>query len=446
MQSGRRLLDLINDVLDFSKNQAGLGAIADEPFSLPLLVDEIVAAHVRRALAKGLLLLPYIDPRVPERVRGDAGRLGQVLTNLLGNAIKFTERGEIRVEVRPADDEAERLHLIVDDTGIGIPFEAQQHIFEPFTQVDGSQTRRYGGTGLGLALARQQIELMGGELHLDSAPGRGSRFECRLALRAVGANRRPGDGRVLLVGPAAACRPALLAELQRAGVEVTVSDNPAAASQILRRASGTGPDLVLIDATLQAPDIAGLVGLADAHGRRCAGYGLPADDSLLPPALQSLLPEVIRAPVAYAAVCAVLLSQSAPAARPAGQVRAIDEAVTAQLVDSLGMQAFTTLIDSVEDSVHQRLEVCRAALAGGEMPRVRRPVHTMRGVAANLGAQRFAALCAALERSVAQGEARDPTADAARMSQLADALDEAVAALRAIATRTRVDLGQRARA
>ncbi|MGE3774217.1 MAG: PAS domain-containing protein [Gammaproteobacteria bacterium] len=182
LQAGRALHELIDDILDFSRNEAGDGVVAGEVFELPLLVEEIVAGHARRAMMKGLALRTCIDPAVPMRVHGDAVRIGQVLGNLLGNAIKFTERGEVRVELRPDTRRPHGVMLVVADTGIGIAPELQARIFEPFTQGDGSHTRRHGGTGLGLALVRQQIELMGGDVELESEPGRGSRFECRLSL------------------------------------------------------------------------------------------------------------------------------------------------------------------------------------------------------------------------------------------------------------------------
>ncbi|HMM75159.1 MAG TPA: PAS domain-containing protein [Gammaproteobacteria bacterium] len=187
LQAGHALRELIDDILDFSRNEAGEAVIAEEIVKLPLLVEEIVAAHARRARVKGLALQSYVDPALPERVYGDAVRIAQVLSNLLGNAIKFTERGVVRVELRPDPQRPQGVSLVVADTGIGITREVQARLFEPFTQGDGSHTRRHGGTGLGLALVRQQIELMGGSVELESEPGRGSRFECRLSLVPVGA-------------------------------------------------------------------------------------------------------------------------------------------------------------------------------------------------------------------------------------------------------------------
>jgi signal transduction histidine kinase len=130
-----------------------------------------------------------IRPGLPDRVRSDPHRLHQVLTNLLGNAIKFTERGGVALEADLLDESAScaRVRLIVRDTGIGIATERQQAVFESFTQADGSTTRRYGGSGLGLTISRQLIEIMGGRMHLESAPGKGSAFWIEIAFEKTAA-------------------------------------------------------------------------------------------------------------------------------------------------------------------------------------------------------------------------------------------------------------------
>ncbi|MBI5515572.1 MAG: response regulator [Deltaproteobacteria bacterium] len=175
---GESLLAIINDILDFSKIEAGRLELELLDFSLYGLLDEVLALFSDAAERKGLELILWCDPDVPARALGDAGRLRQVLTNLLGNALKFTHQGElvVRVRVHEAQPDAHVLRFEVKDTGIGIRPEAQARLFTAFTQADGSTTRRYGGTGLGLAISKQLAVMMDGQIGVESAEGRGSTF------------------------------------------------------------------------------------------------------------------------------------------------------------------------------------------------------------------------------------------------------------------------------
>jgi len=188
-RSAHGLLNLINDILDVSKIEAGKLTIEHLDFSLHQLLEDAVEMFAARAAEKHLVLSCVIRPGLPDRVRSDPHRLHQVLTNLLGNAIKFTERGGVALEAEVLDESAScaRVRLIVRDTGIGIASERQQAVFESFTQADGSTTRRYGGSGLGLTISRQLIEIMGGRMHLESAPGKGSAFWIEIALEKTAA-------------------------------------------------------------------------------------------------------------------------------------------------------------------------------------------------------------------------------------------------------------------
>jgi len=177
-ESGEGLLGIINDILDFSKVEAGKLELEKIDFSVYDCVAEILKVLALRAHEKGLELACEVHPQIPPLLVGDPGRLRQVLMNLAGNAVKFTERGEVVVEarVRSRNKEAVDLHFTVTDTGIGIPPEKQELLFQAFTQADSSITRKYGGTGLGLAISERLVKMMGGELWVVSAKGKGSVF------------------------------------------------------------------------------------------------------------------------------------------------------------------------------------------------------------------------------------------------------------------------------
>jgi signal transduction histidine kinase/FixJ family two-component response regulator len=178
--SGQALLHIINDILDFSKIEAGKMALDVIDFDVRRTTAEVVELMGSRASAKSLALTCRIEHDVPQGVRGDPGRLRQVLFNLIGNAVKFTERGEVAITVKRSSQETCEescvLHFAVRDTGIGISAEAQGRLFQAFSQADGSTSRRFGGTGLGLVISKQLIELMGGEIGIESRPGVGSMF------------------------------------------------------------------------------------------------------------------------------------------------------------------------------------------------------------------------------------------------------------------------------
>jgi signal transduction histidine kinase/DNA-binding response OmpR family regulator/HPt (histidine-containing phosphotransfer) domain-containing protein/HAMP domain-containing protein len=176
--SAGALLELINDLLDFSKIEARRLVLEQIEFALRPSLDDALKSLGPRAHEKGLEITSSVDPEVPDGLVGDPGRLRQVLINLVGNAIKFTAEGEVRVEVRVAQhtETGVILHAQVSDSGIGIATDKQVSIFEPFIQADSSTTRRHGGTGLGLAITRQLVELMGGRMWVESAPGKGSTF------------------------------------------------------------------------------------------------------------------------------------------------------------------------------------------------------------------------------------------------------------------------------
>jgi PAS domain S-box-containing protein len=183
-RSGRRLLRLVNDILDFSRLDAGKVELQPGTFDVRTLVDEAVAASGQVEDPGAVLVASSVAAQVPDAVVGDALRISQVLTNLLENAVKFTEKGrvDVSVDVAGAEEDVVDVRFEVSDTGIGIAEDQMGHLFDSFTQADPSITRRYGGTGLGLAISRELVELMGGSISARSTPGVGSTFTVTLPL------------------------------------------------------------------------------------------------------------------------------------------------------------------------------------------------------------------------------------------------------------------------
>jgi len=246
--SAESLLVIINDILDFSKIEAGKLDIEAIPFSLGDALDNVVNVLCMRADEKALELLLALPPQLPTVLLGDPSRLAQVLLNLGNNAVKFTEQGEVVVTVQVAAQNGTsiRLHFEVRDTGIGMSPEQQQRLFQPFTQGDASTSRRYGGTGLGLAISRHLVHLMGGELVVESAPGRGSRFhfELRFGLQPGTAPAQPLEWsdealrgtRALVVDDNAAAREVLAAMSRALGLTVDTAASGEEALALVRQA------------------------------------------------------------------------------------------------------------------------------------------------------------------------------------------------------------------
>ncbi|HQU46468.1 MAG TPA: response regulator, partial [Pirellulales bacterium] len=275
-ESADSLLTVINDVLDYSKVEAGKLDLVEIPFALRDTLGDTMKSLAFRAHTKGLELACHVAADVPDYVTGDAGRLRQVLTNLVGNAVKFTDQGEVVVDVQrqPAEGDGLELHFCIADTGIGVPAEKQALIFEAFEQADTSTTRRYGGTGLGLAISRKLIEMMGGRVWLESEEGRGSRFH--FTVRVSPAQRPPTQARVepatmldlpvLIVDDNATNRRILVEILQNWRMRPTAVEGGRAALTAMRQAADEGRpfSLVLLDANM--PDVDGFQ-LADEINR-----------------------------------------------------------------------------------------------------------------------------------------------------------------------------------
>jgi len=194
-RSGTALLEIINDILDYSEIEAGKLAVKSIPFDLRQVVADSIKRFSTPAACKGLELACVLPDSLSARYEGDPVRVGQILTNFLGNAVKFTERGEIvlRVTVMEESGGQATLRLEVKDTGIGIAPATQAHLFKPFTQADGSMTRMYGGTGLGLAIVKRLTQLMGGTAGVESTIGQGANFWCTIRVKTCvgGTHEKP---------------------------------------------------------------------------------------------------------------------------------------------------------------------------------------------------------------------------------------------------------------
>jgi PAS domain S-box-containing protein len=256
--AGLGLLSVINDILDFSKLEAGKVVAERVDFDVCRLLDEVVALVADSTRGKTLTVTARCDARLYHPVSGDAGKLRQVLLNLVGNAIKFTERGRVEVTATAAldagPDDATPVRFVVTDTGIGIPVDKQRELFEPFTQADAGTTRRFGGTGLGLAICQELVAVMGGEISVASRPGTGSTFSFTVPLRPPAETVNPRhqvlEGlRVLVVGADDDERRYLLDQLRAWRMSPAAADDVPAARRMLTGAAGAGHpfDLVLCD-------------------------------------------------------------------------------------------------------------------------------------------------------------------------------------------------------
>ena len=267
-ESGEALLDLINDILDFSKIEAGKMELDETEFDLRQSLGDTLKSLALRAHTKGLELAFAVEPNVPERLVGDIGRIRQVIINLVGNAIKFTEDGEVVLEacIEPISETEVRLHLMVRDTGIGISPSKCKTIFEAFRQADTSTTRSYGGTGLGLAICTRLVELMGGKIWVESELGKGSEFHFTARCEVVEGSRPPTprpdataaiDARVLIVDDNATNRRILEDMLSAWGMNPVAVPGALVGLELLEGAIADEDPFALVVSDVNMPEIDG---------------------------------------------------------------------------------------------------------------------------------------------------------------------------------------------
>jgi PAS domain S-box-containing protein len=338
--SGETLLSLIEEVLDFSKIEAGKLDLAPHPFALNALIEEAVELLAPRAQAKNIEIAAFVDERLPERVVGDAARLRQVLLNLAGNAVKFTEHGGVAVTAEPGRH-ADEILFVVRDTGIGLAAQDQARIFLDFEQADGSATRKFGGTGLGLAISKRIVERMGGTIAVDSQPGKGSMFSFAVALPAASAatgtvNVASADlnnNAVMIVASADVEASLLARRLGRWGAKTCVaSDAPVARALLPERHW----DALLVDFPIAQAMIADGAIKASNAARRIVLIR-PGDRHELPALKAAGFTGYLVKPVRAASLAARLQARSSFENALADSVEDINEATVGRPVSGTGL-------------------------------------------------------------------------------------------------------------
>jgi CheY-like chemotaxis protein/HPt (histidine-containing phosphotransfer) domain-containing protein len=423
LNSGRSLLAICNDILDFSKIDAGkldIESIAYDPVSA---IEDVIALLGPRASAKGLLIGHRIAPDVPRDLLGDPGRLRQVLSNLVGNAIKFTVAGAVEIELALTNCTPEGLTLCfrIKDTGVGITEEQQAKLFKPFSQADSSTSRRFGGTGLGLAISLRLIELMGGSLRVDSTPGAGSIFTFTMRAQLAAANSAPPRknvgvsparkfaGRVLLVEDNVVNRKVAVATLKGLGLEVIEAENGRLALDAVRREQIS---LILMDVNMPVMDgieatrnIRAAEAIGELTGHRpiialTANVMREAVAACLEAGMDDFLPKPFQRHQLLELLARWLPGDrsQASAGDPAKDVAegAIDLATFGKVKDAMG-EEFSLLISEFSSSTAQLVAEVTDAARRGDGAAMANRSHTIRSSAATMGALKLAALAARLE-------------------------------------------------
>gem|GEM_PF-1894089 len=443
LEQSEHLLGVINNILDHAKMEAGRLQLEHRPLDLRRLMESVESVLYFSAREKGLELRARVGDGVPQGVMGDALRLRQILLNLAGNAVKFTREGSVTLEIEPVGSRegSVELRFSVTDTGIGIPLERQQAIFESFTQADAGTTREFGGTGLGTTIARQLVELMGGELHLESEPGRGSAFLFTLSMETAppgwnadeagtegkgeemdsrGAGRR---GHILLAEDYGVNRQIIIKYLEDAGHTITWVENGA---QAVEACSRRRFDLILMDVHMPELDGCEATRRIRAFGSPCIdvpilGLTASADVKTREHCLDAGMNAVYGKPIRREVLRSTVENWMVPGEDPKDP----DEAAFSVQEDETGGGErdvpldFPTAIEEFgsEDLVRQvavqfvenvgnQLPAMKEALAEEDLDRLRREAHAVKGGAGTLeawplarAAERVEQLCVSSEKS-----------------------------------------------
>jgi PAS domain S-box-containing protein len=454
-ESSRALLTVINDVLDFSKIEVGKLELHAEPCSVAQLVDGVVATFEHAASGKGILLARRIDPAMWPAHRVDPSRLRQILANLVSNAIKFTPSGTINLDIRvlASTQTHQTLCFNVQDTGIGMSEETQKRLFEAFQQGESDTSRRFGGTGLGLTISRQLVELMGGEIRVTSAKDLGTRV-------AVTFSAEQADSGAIRNDPAIGGRAAPMAVHAPAGTKVLIVDDHPLNLAMLKRqlkvlgleadTAGSGPEALakwrreahrLVITDLQMPEMDGYALVRAIRAEQLSGADKPTvvaytantqsealerctmagmDDYLTKPTELGTL----REKVTY------WLGKPLVLARVRGRPRAPrgDKLLDRTRIEELagGAEGIAEVLSGLEAAVRGDIAELQSALARGDLSAVRGAAHRIKGAALSIGSERLAATAARLEQAT-----REPAEALLATEDLLDELNNVLEAARA---------------
>jgi signal transduction histidine kinase/DNA-binding NarL/FixJ family response regulator len=426
--SGESLLRLINDILDFSKIEAGQMPLEELDFDLRALVEATLGMMASQARAKGIALVGSVAPEMPTKLRGDPGRVRQVLLNLMGNAIKFTKDGQVAVRVT-AEAQEETNVLVrfeVQDTGLGIPLETQARLFQPFVQADSSTSRRFGGTGLGLAICKRLAESMGGNIGVESTPGHGSTFWVTMKFsRQTGATVEPpatlsdakAEAPAHPAGPADATPPeprrkqrVLLAEdnvvnqqvalgnLRKLGYDADVVTN---GFEVIEATAGKNYDIILMDC--QMPELDGYQVTREIRQRERPGqhpyiiamtaHAMAGDREKC---LAAGMDDYLSKPLNREELRAAMQRGATRAASPLNEdtLRALatdDDPEVAKWIELFAATAPNSIVEMKR--AHDESRAGDLSMAA----------HTLKGSCSNFGASALVELCAQIEQAADEG-------------------------------------------
>ena len=443
--SSRSLLRLINDILDFSKIEAGKLEVEREPFTLAGVLENLRSLHGVKAREKALEFSVSAPNDLPDALIGDPLRLEQVLGNLISNAIKFTEQGSVSVELQPLEvtESSARLEFTVRDTGIGMDERQLGEIFDAFTQADGSTTRKYGGSGLGLAISQQLVELMGGEISVESIPGRGSRFSCAITFDLADPSllpERPPVAQGSDTPPRFAPRRVLLVEDNRTNQQVAadlleavglravvVNNGREAVAALTDERRPTEIDLVLMD--IQMPEMDGYQATAAIRGDgrhaelpivAMTAHALASDrERCLRAGMDDHIAKPIEPTQLYATLAHWLPLRGELGDDPTPSGESPPEGLTADALPSelpgieldaglAKVRGNHRLLRKLLVEFHQdHADAARRldeALEQGRSEEARRIAHSLKGAAGTLGARELSRAAEELEESLERGE------------------------------------------
>jgi PAS domain S-box-containing protein len=476
VESGEALLAIIDDILDISKMEAGKLEIDEQEFSVEKVVGSVIDVLTPRAMEKRLELGTYIAPQLASSMRGDSGKLRQILLNLLGNAIKFTDAGavSVRVTVDHEDDTNQTLRFEIKDTGIGIAEASRDQLFKPFSQADSSTSNKYGGTGLGLSICKQLTELMGGEIGFDSVPGTGTTFWFTLSLGRLASSSldiasadetvqtpaqitappaevkadtpvqpveaqpaKPNSLRILLVEDNAVNQMLASAILKKAGHRVDLATDGIEGVEAVRN---NFYDAVLMD--IQMPNMDGLEATrrirkmddeskANVYIVAITANALLGDrETCLSAGMNDYLPKPIDQKRLLAALELVRSDSSADAQSDDDvhdKEAIIDEADFRNLEETIGADSVVNMVGIALASAPATMALIQAANAEGDLEKIRKEAHDMGSNFGNFGAAQLHSHIVELTKACREGRAARASL---LVNQMPEILDEAIAAIK----------------